>query len=132
MSPPPLATRWAGSMPSPEHFKARSRSELEVIPMAWRSMSRASKSMSASGARPRLPSSILDSFQVIGQWLTEDHPNEMLLARGGKLLYVANANRNTVTVIDTEAGQAAGNDRHRDRSQGPAGLHAGIDRPLFR
>ena len=30
----------------------------------------------------------------------------MLLARGGKVLYVANANRNTVTVIDTEAGKA--------------------------
>ncbi len=30
----------------------------------------------------------------------------MLLARGGKILYVANANRNTVTVIDTEAGKA--------------------------
>ena len=29
----------------------------------------------------------------------------MLLARGGKILYVANANRNTVTVIDTEAGR---------------------------
>ena len=29
----------------------------------------------------------------------------MLLARGGKTLYVANANRNTVTVIDTEAGK---------------------------
>ena len=30
----------------------------------------------------------------------------MLLARGGKVLYVANANRNTVSVIDTEAGKA--------------------------
>ena len=30
----------------------------------------------------------------------------MLLARGGKILYVANANRNTVTVIDAEAGKA--------------------------
>ena len=30
----------------------------------------------------------------------------MLLAQGGKILFVANANRNTVTVIDTEAGKA--------------------------
>ena len=30
----------------------------------------------------------------------------MLLAQGGKILYVANANRNTVTVIDTAAGKA--------------------------
>ncbi len=46
------------------------------------------------------------TFQVIGQCATEEHPNEMLLARGGKTLFVANANRNTVTVIDTEAGKA--------------------------
>ena len=39
-------------------------------------------------------------------WTTEDHPNEMRLARGGKVLYVANANRNTVSVFDTEAGKA--------------------------
>jgi YVTN family beta-propeller protein len=44
-----------------------------------------------------------DTFQVSGHWTTEDHPNEMLLARGGKTLYVANANRNTVSVIDCEA-----------------------------
>ncbi|MFO0958558.1 MAG: bifunctional YncE family protein/alkaline phosphatase family protein [Isosphaeraceae bacterium] len=36
----------------------------------------------------------------------EEHPNEMLLAKGGKVLYVANANRNTVSVIDPEAGRA--------------------------
>jgi YVTN family beta-propeller protein len=46
------------------------------------------------------------TFQVGGYWATEDHPNELLLARGGKVLFVANANRNTVTVIDTEAGKA--------------------------
>ena len=40
------------------------------------------------------------------QWAAEEHPNEMLLAHGGKFLFVANANRNTVTVIDTEAGKA--------------------------
>ncbi len=46
------------------------------------------------------------SFHVIATWPTQEHPNEMLLARGGKILYVANANRNTVTVIDAEAGKA--------------------------
>ena len=47
-----------------------------------------------------------DTFQVTGHWATEDHPNEMLLARGGKTLFVANANRNTVSVIDTDKGKA--------------------------
>jgi DNA-binding beta-propeller fold protein YncE len=45
------------------------------------------------------------SFKVIGTWPTQEHPNEMVLARKGKILYVANANRNTVTVIDAEAGK---------------------------
>jgi DNA-binding beta-propeller fold protein YncE len=47
-----------------------------------------------------------ETFKTSGEWMTEEHPNEMLLARGGKFLFVANANRNTVTVIDTEAGRA--------------------------
>jgi YVTN family beta-propeller protein len=46
------------------------------------------------------------NFQVVGHWPTEDHPNELLLAHSGKILFVANANRNTVTVIDTAAGKA--------------------------
>ena len=37
---------------------------------------------------------------------SQEHPNEMILARGGKVLYVANANRNTVSVFDAEAGKA--------------------------
>ena len=47
----------------------------------------------------------LKSNQVIARWATEEHPNEMLLTKNGQLLYVANAHRNTVTVIDTETGQ---------------------------
>jgi YVTN family beta-propeller protein len=43
---------------------------------------------------------------VTARWATEEHPNEMRLARGGKVLYVANANRNTVSVLDTETGRA--------------------------
>jgi DNA-binding beta-propeller fold protein YncE len=46
-----------------------------------------------------------ESFKVAATWPTEEHPNEMLLARRGKILFVANANRNTVSVIDTEAGK---------------------------
>jgi DNA-binding beta-propeller fold protein YncE len=45
------------------------------------------------------------SGATVGRWKTEEHPNEMLLARSGKVLYVANANRNTVSVIDTEQGK---------------------------
>jgi DNA-binding beta-propeller fold protein YncE len=46
------------------------------------------------------------TFKVTAHWATEDHPNEMLLARRGKILFVANANRNSVSVIDTEVGRA--------------------------
>lgn len=46
-----------------------------------------------------------DGSQV-ARWKTDSHPNEMLLAREGKVLYVANANQNTVTVFDTVAGKA--------------------------
>lgn len=48
----------------------------------------------------------LKSNTIIANWPTEDHPNEMLLTKNGKLLYVANANRNTVTVFDTEKGRS--------------------------
>jgi DNA-binding beta-propeller fold protein YncE len=47
----------------------------------------------------------LRSNQVIARWPTQEHPCEMALTRSGKVLFVANANRNTVTVIDTEAGK---------------------------
>ncbi|WP_435017785.1 bifunctional YncE family protein/alkaline phosphatase family protein [Tundrisphaera sp. TA3] len=43
--------------------------------------------------------------EVVGRWATQEHPNEMLLAKGGDLLYVANANRNTVSVFDARAGR---------------------------
>ncbi len=44
--------------------------------------------------------------EVVGHWATQEHPNEMLLAAGGKILYVANANRNTVSVFSTEDAKA--------------------------
>ncbi len=47
----------------------------------------------------------LRSFQAVARWAVQEHPNEMLLNKSGKLLYVANANRNTVTVLDTATGR---------------------------
>jgi DNA-binding beta-propeller fold protein YncE len=46
----------------------------------------------------------LKTGQLQATWPTEEHPCEMVLTRSGKLLYVANANRNTVTVFDTADG----------------------------
>jgi DNA-binding beta-propeller fold protein YncE len=46
----------------------------------------------------------LKSSQVIGRWPTQEHPCEMALTRSGKLLFVANSVRNTVTVLDTDSG----------------------------
>jgi DNA-binding beta-propeller fold protein YncE len=43
---------------------------------------------------------------ITARWKTQEHPNDLLLAREGAILYVANANRNTVSVFDTEAGNA--------------------------
>ncbi len=48
----------------------------------------------------------LKSHQVIARWPTEEHPNEMLLADSHRILFVANANRNTVTVFDARTGKA--------------------------
>jgi len=44
--------------------------------------------------------------EVLGRWPTQEHPNEMLLTKDGTTLYVANANRNTVTAFDAAAGRA--------------------------
>jgi DNA-binding beta-propeller fold protein YncE len=47
----------------------------------------------------------LKSNQVVANWPTEEHPCEMVLNRSGKLLFVANANENTVTVLNTDSGK---------------------------
>lgn len=47
----------------------------------------------------------LKANTVIERWQTGEHPNEMLLTKNGRTLYVANANRNTVSVIDTARGE---------------------------
>lgn len=43
-----------------------------------------------------------DGLKVAAQWTTGPHPNEMLLSPKGNVLYVANANENTVTVHDLD------------------------------
>ncbi|HUI08593.1 MAG TPA: alkaline phosphatase family protein [Verrucomicrobiae bacterium] len=48
----------------------------------------------------------LKTEKLIARWPTQEQPNEMVLAESGKILFVANANRNTVTVIDTATGRA--------------------------
>src|SRR5213076_2173207 len=40
------------------------------------------------------------------RWPTEAHPCEMVLSGSGRVLYVANAARNSVTVLDTGTGKA--------------------------
>jgi len=45
------------------------------------------------------------TWQATGRITVEEHPNEMLLAPDGGRLFVANANRNSVSVIDLEAGR---------------------------
>jgi DNA-binding beta-propeller fold protein YncE len=47
-----------------------------------------------------------NSLKPIATWKAEEHPCEMTLTRNGALLYVANANQNTVTVFDTKFGKA--------------------------
>ncbi len=51
---------------------------------------------------------VVDSTKrtVVARWESQEHPNELLLANKGKVLYAANANRNTVSVFDTEQGKA--------------------------
>ncbi|HZO85785.1 MAG TPA: beta-propeller fold lactonase family protein, partial [Verrucomicrobiae bacterium] len=47
----------------------------------------------------------LKNNQIIARWKTEEHPNEMLLSKSGKYLFVANANRNTVSILDPDSGK---------------------------
>lgn len=48
----------------------------------------------------------LNDGEIIHRWKTDEHPNEMLLSKSGRHLFVANANRNTVTIFDVESGAA--------------------------
>jgi YVTN family beta-propeller protein len=46
----------------------------------------------------------LKSHRVVERWPAGEHPNEMLLSKSGRRLFVANANENTVSVLDTSNG----------------------------
>ena len=48
----------------------------------------------------------LKDHKVTGRWKTDSHPNEMLLSADGKFLFVANANHNTVTILNADTGAA--------------------------
>ena len=48
----------------------------------------------------------LKTEKVIEHWAAGAHPCEMVLSRDGKFLFVANANDNTVSVIDASTGRA--------------------------
>ncbi len=47
----------------------------------------------------------LKKGNIAAFWNTQEHPCEMVLSRTGKYLFVANANRNTVSVFDTDTGK---------------------------
>ena len=49
----------------------------------------------------------IGAHNVAATWPTQEHPNEMQLSKSGRYLFVANANRNTVDILDTSTGQAA-------------------------
>ena len=44
--------------------------------------------------------------RVLAHWATQEHPNEMALTKSGRFLFVANADRNTISVLDTMTGKA--------------------------
>jgi DNA-binding beta-propeller fold protein YncE len=48
----------------------------------------------------------LKTLTVAARWSAGQHPCEMTLSRDGKYLFVANANDNTVSVLDTKSGRA--------------------------
>ena len=103
---PPQATQ------TPEEAAATKRAEAALdpadpaapYPYACRLDERKNRLYVSLWARSEIAVIDLKTNQLTACWKTEEHPNEICLTRNGKLLYIANANRNTVTVIDTEAG----------------------------
>jgi len=47
------------------------------------------------------------AWRVVGRIEVEEHPNEMVMSPDGKRLFVANANRNSVSVIDLAEGKVS-------------------------
>jgi len=56
------------------------------------------------GARQVIPYQV-SSATFLPAIAVGDHPNEMLLTKNGKFLFVANANDNSVSVVDLQAGK---------------------------
>jgi YVTN family beta-propeller protein len=48
----------------------------------------------------------LKSQRIVARWPAQEHPGEMALTRSGRVLFVANSSRNTVSVLDTATGKA--------------------------
>ncbi|MEQ1851258.1 MAG: bifunctional YncE family protein/alkaline phosphatase family protein [Chthoniobacteraceae bacterium] len=48
----------------------------------------------------------LKEWKEIARWNAEEHPNEMVLSKDAGHLFVANANRNSVSVFDVESGKS--------------------------
>jgi YVTN family beta-propeller protein len=110
---PPFSTRIRPPS-DPETAEATKRSEADLYavnpadpyPYACRLDEKRRRLYVSLWAQARVAVVDLKSNQVIANWATEEHPNEMLLTRSGKLLFVANAGRNSVTLFDTEKGRA--------------------------
>ncbi len=47
------------------------------------------------------------TFTLVTRWPTDAHPNELLLSKDGRRLFVATANTNTVALLDTDTGLPA-------------------------
>jgi DNA-binding beta-propeller fold protein YncE len=63
----------------------------------------------------------LATRRLLDRWPTQEHPNEMALTPDGKTLFVANANRNTISAIDPETGQPLETLCTAPRPDAPAG-----------
>ena len=103
---------------------ANSTSGPTPTPTAWPGTRRAGKLYVSLWAKAEV--AVIDSTkgEVVAHWATRRSiPTRLLLSEErGRTLYVANANRNTVSVFDAEGRQGDRDDRHGDRPQGPAGL----------
>ncbi len=47
------------------------------------------------------------TFTLLTRWATDAHPNELVLSKDGRRLFVATANTNTVALLDTDTGLPA-------------------------
>jgi DNA-binding beta-propeller fold protein YncE len=76
-----------------------------VFPYACLVDSRKNRLYVSLWARAEVEVVDLKTGEAVDHWQTGQHPCEMTLGHKGKFLFVANANDNTVTVINTESGR---------------------------